>query len=284
MPHLVLIYDRFVTVSARIAEIRREYKAATQALTYWRALGHTGQEAPYLEVVATLEAEFIPLRTRPRILIGNGLPRSSTSCSGSSQDLGPQGVKRTMKTTFYVSTICSAFGTKVLGTKVLWPGTFREALEAALEGYDPTGDRVPGQHFVTLPDTVLPVVSAGVARRDQVPGPEGYVVREHRGRCDAYARREYAAEATGVSVVVYTRVAYLADPDYTPEEVIPEDVTHVIVAVLAFAGPKPELSPYRLVHNLAGGNLEAETYTADEIRAKARASLEYDNTYVTVSD
>lgn len=189
-----------------------------------------------------------------------------------------------MKTTFHVSSICSAFGVGALGTRVLWPGSFREVLEAALEGYDPARDRVEGQHFVTLPDTAIPLVSAGVARRDRIPGPEGYVVRGHRGRYDAYARREYAAEVTGVSVVVYTRAAYLADPDYSPEEEVPEAATHVIVAVLAFAGPKPELSPYRLVHNLAGGNLEAETYTAEEIRAKARESLEYDNTWVTVSD
>lgn len=63
MPHLVLIYERFTTVCARLAEIRREHKAASQALAYWRALGHTGQEDPYLEVVARLETEFAALRS-----------------------------------------------------------------------------------------------------------------------------------------------------------------------------------------------------------------------------
>lgn len=63
MPHLVLIYERFTTVCARLAEIRREYKAATEALAYWRAEGHTGQEVPYLEVVAALEAEFAAVRS-----------------------------------------------------------------------------------------------------------------------------------------------------------------------------------------------------------------------------
>ena len=188
-----------------------------------------------------------------------------------------------MKTTFHVSSICSAFGVGALGTRVLEPAEFRAALETALASYT-TVDKIEGQHFVMLPESAVPLVSAGVARRDRIPGPEGYLVRGHRGRYDAYARREYAAEATGVAVVVYTRAAYLADPDYTPEEVVPEGATHVIVAVLAFAGPKPALSPYRLVHNLAGGNHEAATYTADEIRAMARESLEYDNTWVTVSD
>ena len=58
----------------------------------------------------------------------------------------------------------------------------------------------------------------------------------------------------------------------------------MLVAVLAFAGPKAPLSPYRLVHNLAGGNNEAAQWTADEIRAKALESKVYYDEWCTVAD
>jgi hypothetical protein len=56
------------------------------------------------------------------------------------------------------------------------------------------------------------------------------------------------------------------------------------VAVLAFAGPKAPLPPIRLVHNLAGGNKEAATWTADEIRAEAVEIRAYDETWAVVAD
>jgi hypothetical protein len=54
--------------------------------------------------------------------------------------------------------------------------------------------------------------------------------------------------------------------------------------VLGFAGPESPLPPYRLVWNLAGGNLEAALWTAEEIHAKAKAAIDYDNEWSTVAD
>jgi len=62
------------------------------------------------------------------------------------------------------------------------------------------------------------------------------------------------------------------------------DATHVVVAVLAAAGPKPPFSPFRLVANLAGGNNEAKKWTADEIRLTAVGVLAYDENWVVVAD
>jgi hypothetical protein len=56
------------------------------------------------------------------------------------------------------------------------------------------------------------------------------------------------------------------------------------VAVLAFAGPKAPLTPYRLVHNLAGGNNEVEAWTKEDILTKAKESLAYWNEWVVVAD
>lgn len=185
---------------------------------------------------------------------------------------------------FHVSGVCSAFSSNSVGTRVTGPETFRELLTDALRKHDPSGDRTPGQHFVSLPDGAAGLVSAGVARRADVP-EDGYLVRVHRGRADCYAQRTYAAKATGVAAVVYTREAYARDPEVAADEMatVPADATHVIVAVLAFAGPKAPLSPYRFVANLAGGNRDAETYTADEIRALARDVVAYDNEWIVVA-
>jgi hypothetical protein len=103
----------------------------------------------------------------------------------------------------------------------------------------------------------------------------------------AYLKREFAEQATGCALVVYTRDAYFRDPDVTPAEaarIDSESPTHVLVAVLGFAGPESPLPPYRLVWNLAGGNLEAALWSAEEIHAKAKAAIEYDNQWSTVAD
>jgi len=58
----------------------------------------------------------------------------------------------------------------------------------------------------------------------------------------------------------------------------------VLVAVLAFAGPKAPLTPHRLVKNLAGGNKEALLWSADEIRAKCAEAAGYWDEWCVVAD
>ncbi len=185
---------------------------------------------------------------------------------------------------FAVSNVCAAFSpTGNIGTRVLNQGGFSTALSLALRSYDATNDRVPGQHFVVVPEA-MPYVSAGVGR-NEFRTADQYVVREHRGRMGAYLKRKYAAPVTGVAVVVYTRAAYMADPEVSADEVAAMgNATHVVVAVLGFAGPNPPLSPHRFVSNLAGGNNEAKTYTADDIRRMATDIKAYDDEWCVVAD
>jgi hypothetical protein len=184
------------------------------------------------------------------------------------------------------SDICSALDTHTIGSKVTHHGPFFDAMEERVRRFDFAGARVPGQGFILCPELV-PFVSAGVGPRSK--NPEDYVCRVHRGIVSAYLKREFAAKVTGCALVVYTKDAYLADPDtihagHEAEHIRDMDPTHVLVAVLAFAGPDSPLPPYRLVWNLAGGNREAALYTADEIRAKAKAAIDYDNAWATVAD
>jgi hypothetical protein len=180
------------------------------------------------------------------------------------------------------SDICSVGSSEAIGSRITNDAGFIDAAVKAIEAYDFSSARVPGQGFIQLPEAV-PFVSAGVGPRSR--NPKDYVLREHRGIVSAYLKREFAAPVTGCALVVYTHEAYVKDPDVTAaERARTEGASHVIVAVLAFAGPDSPLPPYRLVWNLAGGNREAATWSADEIRAKAKAAIDYDNAWVTVAD
>jgi 1-deoxy-D-xylulose 5-phosphate reductoisomerase len=120
----------------------------------------------------------------------------------------------------------------------------------------------------------VPFVSGGMGRNRN--NPDDYVLRSNRGKVHAYLKRQYAEPVTDCHIVVYTKEAYLADPDIDedPNEAdfinSQDNVTHVLVAVLASSGVSSKLSPYRFVKNLAGGNHEALVWSADEIREKAK--------------
>ena len=192
------------------------------------------------------------------------------------------------------SNICSAFEPSgVIGSKVINHAEFSRVLQAAVAAHDFAADRIPGQAFILIPEAI-PFVSAGAGR--PTTDPSNYVLREYRGKVSAFLKREFAAPVEGCAAVVYTMQAYLDDPDITPEEAkrvtaatllsgdVSSDTTYVLVTVLAFAGPQSQLSPHRFTANLAGGNHEAQVWTADEIRAKARDIMSYDNQGTTVAD
>ena len=145
-----------------------------------------------------------------------------------------------------------------VGTRVLDKVKFMALLEQAVAAHDASKDQQPGQHFVRLPASALEFVSAGIGKH--TGKPEDYVVRMWRGEVDLFLKREFAEPATGVACVVYTRDAYLKDPEvdkFRFAQAFPtEDTTHCIVAVLAFAGPKPPVGPARFVSNFAGANNE----------------------------
>ena len=181
--------------------------------------------------------------------------------------------------------ILTAFDQSSIGTRVTNCAAFFEVAEAAIATFDFASQRVAGQGFIMWP-ALVPYISAGVGKRSD--DPDRYVPRVHRGRVDAYLRREFADPCESAAIIVYTRSAYLADPDVQKDEVetarIEPSVSHVLIAVLGFAGPKAPLSPYRLVHNLAGGNKEAATWTVEEMTKLAKDSLAYDNEWAVVAD
>lgn len=183
------------------------------------------------------------------------------------------------------SNICSAFEERTIGTKVTRAQDFLAEVERVVATHDFTTDRVPGQALLQVPGAV-PFVSAGVGQRTS--NPSDYVLREHRGRVGAYLKRSLASSVRSCAVVLYTRRAYFQDPDIDPAEaarIDAADPTHVLVAVLASTGDSTSpLPPYRFVWNLAGGNREAALWSADEIRAKAKEIITYDQGWAGVAD
>jgi len=187
-------------------------------------------------------------------------------------------------TKFGISSICSAFGNNVIGTRVMNQGDFLAVADEALQSHDTSGDRVEGQHFVQLPEAAVSMVSAGVGLVKDQP-VEHFVVREHRGEVNCYLHRAHAADADGVAAIVYTLDAYKADPEVDmSKEDFDGDVSHVIVAVLAFAGPQSPLTTHRFVSNLAGGNKEALEWDANEIRSRAEVINSYWSEWRVVAD
>lgn len=162
----------------------------------------------------------------------------------------------------------------VIGTKVLDRDYFLSTVNEACDCHEFSE---LGQSVIELKGMEV-VVSCGIGKA--VDNESAYIVRSHRGKVSSYLRREFAAEKFTVSVVVYTKAAYLKDPDCSPEEIAritAEDPKYVLVAVLSSpVGYKPQMSPYRFVKNLAGGNNNELSMTADEIRACARNIISAD--------
>jgi len=189
---------------------------------------------------------------------------------------------------FGVSCTCSSFDENTVGTKVLNETLFLNALEDAFEEHNASehADRIPGQHFVDIEmrPFLKTTLSSGVGRLEGKT-PSDFVVREHRGECSAYLGRDSAEPFSGCAAVVYDLEAYAADPEVDmAKETFGSDVTHVIVAVLAFAGPASPLTYKRFAHNLGGGNKEALAWSADEIRAEADEVSEYWSEWAVVAD
>jgi len=198
-----------------------------------------------------------------------------------------------------MSNIVKAFNTKSVGSRVKshCANDFLLQVENAIRSFDWSSCRTPGQAYIMLDKVANEMVFAGIGVRTNKCSD--YVVRAWRGNVSTYLRREHALKCDTVAVVVYTKEAYLKDPDVAgdPEKGIPRDEkeyervlnsnnTHIIVAVLASSNAElnSPVSPGRFVANLAGGNLDYANLSGDEIRERARQIRDFYDKYCTVAD
>lgn len=184
----------------------------------------------------------------------------------------------------------SKFEKTSIGTRVDFPirQLVQEVLCEYIAAHDPKGDRAPGQHFIRLDlnEYMLGKFLSGVGRRSA--NPADYYPALWRGEVILLGKRRLAEKTTGAAIIVYTRDAFLADPQLTNEDRAWLDpaATHILVDVLAFSNTigAPQLSPHRFVRNMAGGNNAQLTASADELRSEAQLVAAYDESYVTVGD
>lgn len=183
-----------------------------------------------------------------------------------------------------LSDIVTAFDEVSIGSKVIWPEVFMANVKRAISDFDWDSCDYPGQAYIVMPLGVPNGVLPGNAPRTQ--DPDDYVIRKYRNEVGMYLKRPQGLELTHLAIVVDNLHAYINDPDVSPEEaerVIKADYTHILVAVLASCEEPSTLSPHRFVYNLAGGNHEALSWTATEIRQKA-TEIKASSKWVTVAD
>lgn len=187
-----------------------------------------------------------------------------------------------------ISNTLTAFDRETVGSKVTKPMKFISVLREKIAATDFDEQRVPGQAYIPLPEGIHYVsCGVGVGTDD----PDDYVIRKHRDNVSMYLKREHAAPAKDLAVVVYTKEAYLDDPDVQDDEdelarATASNADYFLVAVLASAGGESPYTPGRFVRNLAGGNNEALEWSGNEIREKAEEIVAYydDEGWMTVAD
>lgn len=199
----------------------------------------------------------------------------------------------TKRKTMDISTIAPSYiwqaeNNQVIGSKVGNSSAFREALTTAIFNHDTSRDRAEGQHFIVLSPEAIKAseITCGVGRKTS--NINDYVMREWRGSVSTFLKRENAMAVAFCAVIVYTKSAYLADPQMPEDErkqVLASNNTHYLVALLANGDGVPNArSPYRLVDSLAGGNNEFENISIEDVKAMAVESKDYADTWSVVAD
>jgi hypothetical protein len=194
------------------------------------------------------------------------------------------------------SNILKCFDIACVGTRVTHPAEMLDCLDKAIKAFDWAEHAPDGQAFIPLPAETIPWVLGGVAKKSR--NPDDFVNRLWRGHVGQYMKREFALPVERVSAIVYTRQAYLDDPDCKgdPENGIPRDqdeidrieasdYTHILVIIIADDGTgKAPVSPGTFVNNLAGGNNAYAKFGKDELVDMAINIRDYYRTYSTVAD
>jgi hypothetical protein len=185
-----------------------------------------------------------------------------------------------------LSSIVTCFEPGTIGTKVINKDKFIFYLEVAIQSHELNEPEANGQYdCIRLRDEVNEFVSCGVGLRST--DTDDHVLRSYRGRVNSYLKRSKAVQTDKTEVTVYTRQAYLDDPQVNGDElkrIEDSDYTHVLVSVRAGTNDGSPLTPGRLVANLAGGNNNVKTLTLEDIFAQAKDAIAFDDKYSVVAD
>ncbi len=195
-------------------------------------------------------------------------------------------MKKIALTVSRLTGVADAFTENTVGTKVKDPVLFFHHMNIAVTERDFETQKCPGQAKISV-QNLIPYISCGVGLRTK--NPSDFIPRLHRGVVEMFLKREFAERADDCSIVVYTRAAYLNDPQVKRnleevENIEVSDCTHVLVAIIGSAGPDPQVSNNRFVSGLAGDNNESALWSLEEIHNRAREVRDYNEQWCTVAD
>lgn len=181
----------------------------------------------------------------------------------------------------------TAFSRQAIGSKVVDESKFWKLLERAVAEHDFSGDWVPGQGRIVLPEDALSAVTSEVGRFSE--NPDHYVVRDYLGLGASYLNRKYARPAKKVEARVLTRAAYVADPDILADKdeygrIIGSNATHVLVSVRASPEQPPRFDVEPLVRALASSARPTLAWTIQNVRVIAKQSFKYASDWSLVAD
>lgn len=186
-----------------------------------------------------------------------------------------------------VSSRVLVFRPECIGARVLRPEQFMSILEAVVAAHDFASERTPGQGYIAMPQESYRLVSSGVGKRTEEPS--NCILRGDQGRVESFLNRRLSEPVVSLTVVVYTRDAYLNDPDVgkNPAEVASataSDATHFMVEVIASAGDDAPFALRAFLASLAGDDKGASGSVPREVRELARAIQLHDDTWMVVAD
>lgn len=196
------------------------------------------------------------------------------------------------------SNIVTAYGRSTIGAKIVDYSLFDTLLKNAVSSR--MGDADQSVLAIFGPEDSASVESRfavlpGIRKR--TANQEDYICRAYRGQVQMFMRRDLEPQRIAwLRAVVYTKYGYLKDPDVVSDVVESDRIwesnaSHVLVAVLASPNweVKGEVSPYRFVCNLAGGNLEYSPASKvfmgiDRLVDLAKKVKEYEEGWCVVAD
>jgi hypothetical protein len=146
--------------------------------------------------------------------------------------------------------------------------------------------KTKGQGFIPLPQGKEFVSSGDGPHTNRT---EDYHIRMWYGRPEPFLKREKAGIVNFLGCVVYTREAYLKDPDVIKDDsehyrISMSTYTHVLVAVKASGGGQAPRSAWTFTRNLAGANLDAANSSKQELIEEAQEVIDHHEKWCTVAD
>lgn len=192
--------------------------------------------------------------------------------------------------------VLNAFKNETIGCKVTLKVPFLEGLRQEIKIRENSPETRRWKNQIDLPPRFNKWVSGDIGYCTD--NPDDYVLRCHDRQILTFLKREHALPVEAVKAIVFPRDEYLALSGVAKNidecsRINNSTATHILMAIFTdIETHRQPLSPINFVKMLADDAPEGltrvwygdEFMTTDEVRAKAKESLEYWSRYCQVAD